>query len=135
MNCADAVKALLVATGSWTTLNVLIRKQPWDRSSLSTGGIILSPAPEKRKPASNKKNEVEHAVLVTLLVGSNQDVSDATQLSTLLGWRETARNALVSKEAASAYTTTVVLGTVVVPDAFNNQFDASQFTVKCLVRV
>ena len=136
--CADAIKDLIVAMAiaEFTADTVVIRKQAWDRPSLSTGGVILSDGRNSRVTAANLKDETGHAVTVTALIGSNQENDNLTELQQLLTWRETLRNGLIGKSLASglAYDTTIVPGVVVMPGAFEGMFDATQLTVMCKVR-
>jgi len=138
MQCAVAIKAMIVAlvVPEFTADTVAIRKQAWDRPSLSTGGVILSDGRNTRKPATNLKDEAGHAVTVTALSGSNQAPDNMAELQRLLNWRETLWKGLIGQSLVSglAYDTAIAPGPTVMPGVFDGMFDATQFVVICKVR-
>ncbi len=136
--CAEDIKTLIAAMGvdEWTTDTINIQKQPWDRPTQPTGGVILSPAIEKRLPMTNKKDETQFGILVSALIGSNQDVSDATELSQLLTWRQTLRDGLLKQTTVgNSYDTELRMGRVVIDGAFRGMFDVTQLVVLCKARI
>ena len=135
--CALDLKALIVALeiSEFNADAINIRKQPWNRSGLTDGGLILSDGRPSRSPAGNLTDEAGHAVLLTAFIATNRSVASASELQTLLGWRESLRNGLVGQSLTDAYQTDIVPGTVVIPEAFDAQYDATQLTVLCKQRV
>ena len=135
--CASDIRTLILAMSidEFTTDTVNIRKLPWNRSALADGGLILSDGRPSRSPAGNLRDEAGHSVLLTAFIATNRSVASAAELQTLLGWRESLRNGLVGQTLTAAYQTDIVPGTVVIPEAFDAQYDATQLTVLCKQRV
>jgi len=135
--CAEAIKDLIVALSidEFTAETVVVRKQSWNRSGLTTGGVILSPGKPSRIAAQNQSDEVIQPIDVVALTPSNQDYT--ANLETLLGWRESLRDGLHGKNlgASLAYDTDVIPGAVIIPAAFGGQYDATKLTVNCRMRV
>jgi len=136
--CASSIKALIAALNiaELTASTIPIRKQSWNRSPLSSGGVLLSGGQQTRRSVANLSDEIGHAVAVTALTPSNQDYESTTELQTLLHWRQSIRNTLIGQPLASgiAYDTDVLPGPVVAPEAFGRQYDATQLTAICKSR-
>lgn len=118
---------------------VVARKLPRNRAAW-TVGCFVTPIPETITQATNSQDDIGYGVQVALIQASNQvDIVDE-DFDDFCLWRERARAVLLPTTddplppVPEVHTLTFEPGAMLDPQAFEAQFDAQSFVVRCVVR-
>ena len=114
---------------------VQVRKFPWDNSHIYRGITVHLPTREYELPGTNGCDDIVYPIMVTIVVGVGG--AETTSITRIATWREKIRREFINQRltgVTSVYTCRIKFGSVLLPDKYRKNYDATTMAILCVSR-